>query len=890
MAEKDHELPKIEIKDIKSNQEEIPTTSRAEETPTGREAAGDTKLDSYSQSQPQGAGDTSDSTQQLPKDPFSSPQDSQNAPEQPSRPATEQSNLEGAQGQGSVSDGPGAGTGGNNQPLPPLPDTVPESKGAHSQDNGEPTSTTPEENDTGAESSDKAVDDKNLEGKQELPDQNSEGKAPSPESPQSKEPTGDKGAGTPQTNAQPKESSPSPSQKTEGGQSAQNIDKPSPKSPEVQKAAKEPRKPLPEAPTGKPSGVTGGAAGEGGANPVSGLGKDMISNKISSAAGNNETVAQAQRLAKASKKLAAMGKKVVTAAKTMGSAAIAAASNPVTWIVIGGIVAITYAYATSIIIGKDDCLEDVGGSPGDMVWPGNDAPVEEKIEAIGCWLTNNPISSNGNKPMSTTQAGAVLGIMLAETGSLQPDLIQDGGGPGPDASNQQMLTFVKGHSEGSRGAVGLFQHRSGRAQRMVEMAIEQGKEWNDPNVQMEHFIEEISEGGPEADKLKANGFWDPGQSSEMYSHIFNRFYTRSCRQHIDSDKTGCSESYNVNWREAGKRTVEKGKDAEKIIKSANCASKQRGTAKKAGGGGDPDSNPIIKVAKEQLGKPYVWAANGPNSFDCSGLVYYAYHHGAGYEMGEITAFTDTQIQYGRDEGEEVYDGLCDNLPLDELQAGDIIGFDDNTDPNSKAYRHVGLFYAGDEMIHAPRPGKNVEYSKPGEYYNGQKCTVVRLLDSFPDSGGDICLPPDESVDYGEWTVPTCGPITSPFGMRIHPVLGYPMFHSGLDFGAPGGTDILASKGGIVTKVVTDPTCGNMVIIEHEDVDMSTRYCHIMPNGFEVKEGDKVSAGDVIAKVGTTGRSTGNHLHFEIMEGLEGEPQDPAEILEDAGHSLDDNPC
>lgn len=108
-------------------------------------------------------------------------------------------------------------------------------------------------------------------------------------------------------------------------------------------------------------------------------------------------------------------------------------------------------------------------------------------------------------------------------------------------------------------------------------------------------------------------------------------------------------------------------------------------------------------------------------------------------------------------------------------------------------------------------------------------------------------------------------ITSAFGMRKHPILGYSKMHRGVDFGAPTGTPIYAAGDGTVAEAGMKGSYGKYVRIKH-DGKYSTAYAHASRIASGVKPGAKVKQGQIIAYVGTTGRSTGAHLHYEILEG------------------------
>lgn len=133
-------------------------------------------------------------------------------------------------------------------------------------------------------------------------------------------------------------------------------------------------------------------------------------------------------------------------------------------------------------------------------------------------------------------------------------------------------------------------------------------------------------------------------------------------------------------------------------------------------------------------------------------------------------------------------------------------------------------------------------------------------------------------------VPTEEPVTggrvgSPFGFRIDPITGRSALHTGLDFPADIGTPILAAAGGVVVVQEWHPAYGNMVEVDHGN-DLITRYAH--SSRVLVQKGDIVKRGQKIAEVGSTGRSTGPHLHFEVW--VSGVPQDPGRFLA-AGETL-----
>lgn len=133
-------------------------------------------------------------------------------------------------------------------------------------------------------------------------------------------------------------------------------------------------------------------------------------------------------------------------------------------------------------------------------------------------------------------------------------------------------------------------------------------------------------------------------------------------------------------------------------------------------------------------------------------------------------------------------------------------------------------------------------------------------------------------------IPTQAPVPgvdlgSGFGWRIDPFTGRSALHTGLDYSAPSGTPVLAAAGGLVVAQEFHPEYGQLVEVDHGN-ELVTRYAHLSSTA--VKKGDLVRRGQRIGAVGNTGRSTGAHLHFEVL--VQGVPQDPRKFL-DAGEQL-----
>jgi murein DD-endopeptidase MepM/ murein hydrolase activator NlpD len=121
--------------------------------------------------------------------------------------------------------------------------------------------------------------------------------------------------------------------------------------------------------------------------------------------------------------------------------------------------------------------------------------------------------------------------------------------------------------------------------------------------------------------------------------------------------------------------------------------------------------------------------------------------------------------------------------------------------------------------------------------------------------------------------PTRGGLTGFFGGRSDPFTGEPEYHSGLDISAQKGQSVFATADGVVQSAGYTGDYGNLIVVKHE-FGLATRYGHL--SAYKVKAGDSVKRGDVIGLVGSTGRSTGAHLHYEIL--VNGQLMNPLQLL------------
>lgn len=183
----------------------------------------------------------------------------------------------------------------------------------------------------------------------------------------------------------------------------------------------------------------------------------------------------------------------------------------------------------------------------------------------------------------------------------------------------------------------------------------------------------------------------------------------------------------------------------------------------------------------------------------------------------------------------------------DIQSGDSfdVVYEGFYDTKGKLVRSGEMLYAAVGLSGVPIAMYRFDNGQGSvEYFNEKGESVKKALLKTPVDGAKI---------------------TSGFGMRNHPILGFTKMHKGIDFGVPTGTPIQAAGDGMVEVAGFNGSYGNYVRLRHGS-GMGTAYAHMSRIATGIKVGKKVSQGQIIGFVGSTGRSTGAHLHYEVLKG------------------------
>ena len=276
-------------------------------------------------------------------------------------------------------------------------------------------------------------------------------------------------------------------------------------------------------------------------------------------------------------------------------------------------------------------------------------------------------------------------------------------------------------------------------------------------------------------------------------------------------------------------------------------SRQRQNPDKAGGVGGSYSGSAntgaqhaLAWAQSKIGWTYSQGKRKLDGYaDCSSLIMRAYQDAGLLPKGSYN-LTSRSIHS---------DSRFEQITKDQLKPGDIMWSDG----------HLAMYTGGDNTVEARWSTQKVGNSKMGnrfsKFYRLKGAHDVKQSPSISVGGeakigGNMVHPMPASYRRG----------SSNYGNRTHPILKTKKMHTGVDFPAPKGTPVSAAQGGTVIHAGPAGTYGNLVKIRHPG-GTETRYAHL--SSVNVKVGQNVDIGQKIGGVGTTGRSTGNHLHFEV---------------------------
>jgi murein DD-endopeptidase MepM/ murein hydrolase activator NlpD len=273
-----------------------------------------------------------------------------------------------------------------------------------------------------------------------------------------------------------------------------------------------------------------------------------------------------------------------------------------------------------------------------------------------------------------------------------------------------------------------------------------------------------------------------------------------------------------------------------------------------------DVETAVQAALSQVGKPYRWATLATaKPFDAAELMQWAYAQ-AGVTLPASSA---AQLKAGPPVAKPGSGSAAEWQKV--LQRGDLLFWSDLLGRTN----HVSMYLGNGEMVDAPTMSADVAISKvPWTNTLMKLVGATRPIDNMAASGL-----------HGGWQWPLKSiTITSPYGMRFHPVLHVWRLHNGVDFAAPMGTPVYAAHAGVVTFVGPQGGGGNVITIDHGG-GIETSYLHLS-SFIGTRVGEKVSAGQRIALSGSTGYSTGPHLHLIVR--VRGNTTDPIPYLRQFG--------
>lgn len=503
-----------------------------------------------------------------------------------------------------------------------------------------------------------------------------------------------------------------------------------------------------------------------------------------------------------------------------------------------------------LVSGPDACADDgAGGGNSDTDTPGKTVdPDDIPVDNVGPYkkdqLVNAAIIMNAAADTNLSEHAQVLGVMAAigESTLINTD---QGDAAGPDSR-------------------GLFQQR--------------GQGWGTEEERMDPYISATGFFGT-GDHAEAPGLTDVDGWEDM--EPTRAIHAVQANQNPDHYADFEQDARDIVDALADVDLSKQSGDSQFDALSATVA--QDITAAGSGGG---DYDKLYDELKDSLGavKPHALEATAvvASVFDLDPAEIGGYRESArdpdGHPSGLAVDFMVPLDDEGKSLGDAISQYLIDNA--ESLNVDYVIWYQQIYHIDRGEWEDMSD-RGSDTQNHKDHPHVNFTPESEGD---------PSEADDAPKAGGST-NPECETGEGGGngdvnddgWASPGDGPVTSPYGYRDHPVKGGRRLHAGTDLAAGGcGGPIWAANDGKVVAKGFDSGGNGYIKVDHGD-KLATQYLHMYEDGMLVSVGDSVKAGDQIAETGSSGGSTGCHLHFEVL--VDGEKTDPEPFMADKGITL-----
>lgn len=252
---------------------------------------------------------------------------------------------------------------------------------------------------------------------------------------------------------------------------------------------------------------------------------------------------------------------------------------------------------------------------------------------------------------------------------------------------------------------------------------------------------------------------------------------------------------------------------------------------------------VATAAIRLLGVPYRYGGTSPTTgFDCSGFIRYAYRQAGAPDLPRVSA---DQARYGQ------------RVPLSDLRPGDLVAYDNSR--RNRGADHVGIYLGGGDVIESPRTGLSVRIRRLDP--DGRDRHAWGVAMPLGPSPTRPISRAKQRRDVPTWRAPLTGTprVTQNYGETSARYASG--VHTGIDYGVPVGTKVLAARAGVVASSTGPGGAYGLTVVLHHTGGYQTRYAHLAR--IAVTPGQRVTTGQVVGWSGSTGNATGPHLHFEV---------------------------